>query len=542
MSSSVELQRKLKRIEAKLHTENEARKMDHMIDFTLESPKAPRQRPDLGLHRCSDRNEAKPVDRPRIPLRHDSPKHRPRPDPSIRGTGNETSPIRIPDRPRIDFKLDSPKTHQRQRPELPGLRPCIGNDTSFRRMMIDRPRTIEFKLDSPTRSVKKQIGFMLDSPTKAHRPRPVLFPEKDGHTGTSPSRRGKPRGNFGFSRPLHRNSIDSREIDRKLQEIMKQTGKLSIDCKVYKITVDSMISLGELGLGSCGHVVRMQHKETGSIVAVKQMRRSANKEENKRILMDLEVVLKSHHCPFIVQCLGAIVTASEVWICMEQMATCLEKLMKRLKEPIPEQIIGKMVVAIVNALNYLKEVHGLMHRDVKPSNMLLDEKGTVKLCDFGISGRLVDSKARTRSAGCAAYMAPERIDPPDPDNPDYDVRADVWSLGLSLVELATGEFPYKNCSNDFEVLARVLSEDPPRLPLKRGFSVDFHSFIQCCLTKDCKKRPKYKQLMDHSFFKRYDLAKVDVATWFATVMAKINSQSPSPKTSPGAAQLGPPTT
>ena len=123
---------------------------------------------------------------------------------------------------------------------------------------------------------------------------------------------------------------------------------------------------------------------------------------------------------------------------MELMATCLEKLLKRLKEPIPERILGKVAVATVNALHYLKEEHGVIHRDVKPSNILLDERGQIKLCDFGISGRLVDSKAKTRSAGCAAYMAPERIEPPDPSHPDYDIRADVWSLGISLVRLLLG--------------------------------------------------------------------------------------------------------
>jgi serine/threonine protein kinase len=70
---------------------------------------------------------------------------------------------------------------------------------------------------------------------------------------------------------------------------------------------------------------------------------------------------------------------------------------------------------------------------VKPSNILIDEQGNIKLCDFGISGVLIESKAISRNAGCAAYMSPERIEPPDPKRPDYDIRADVWSLGISLV-------------------------------------------------------------------------------------------------------------
>ena len=71
--------------------------------------------------------------------------------------------------------------------------------------------------------------------------------------------------------------------------------------------------------------------------------------------------------------------------------------------------------------------------DIKPSNILIDEQGNIKLCDFGISGILIESKAKSRNAGCAAYMSPERISPLSPEKPDYDIRADIWSLGISLV-------------------------------------------------------------------------------------------------------------
>ena len=83
----------------------------------------------------------------------------------------------------------------------------------------------------------------------------------------------------------------------------------------------------------------------------------------------------------------------------------------------------------------------------------------VSLPEFVSSGKFrytILFQAKTRSAGCAAYMAPERIDPPNPSKPDYDIRADVWSLGITLVELATGHFPYRDCKTDFEVLTKVL--------------------------------------------------------------------------------------
>uniref|UniRef100_A0A8D8URX9 mitogen-activated protein kinase kinase n=1 Tax=Cacopsylla melanoneura TaxID=428564 RepID=A0A8D8URX9_9HEMI len=317
--------------------------------------------------------------------------------------------------------------------------------------------------------------------------------------------------------------IDSLEIENKMKEIMKMNGILNINNRRYQTEMKHLEHMGELGSGTCGQVVKMLHKPSQTVIAVKQMRRSGNGEENKRIIMDLDVVLKSSNCENIVRCLGCFITESDVWICMELMATCFDRLLKRLRISVPEPICGKITLSTVRALHYLKESHGVIHRDVKPSNILLDERGKIKLCDFGISGRLVDSKARTKNAGCAAYMAPERIEPPDPRKPDYDIRADVWSLGITLVELATGEFPYKDCSCDFAILSRVLKEDPPSLPNDpTRFSPEFQNFVSLCLTKDYQHRPKYRKLLEHPFLRRYENLYVDVAEWYRKVVETSN--------------------
>ncbi|KAJ8734507.1 hypothetical protein PYW08_013757 [Mythimna loreyi] len=341
---------------------------------------------------------------------------------------------------------------------------------------------------------------------------------------------GAPRPGSGRTRPRPPPMFSSREIpafpprspqatetEYRMREVYKVSGKLNVDGVEYRSHVDDLKQLGELGSGTCGHVVKMLHKPSNTVIAVKQMRRSGNSEETKRILMDLDVVVRSHDCPYIVRCLGCFVTDADVWICMELMASCFDKLLKRLGAPIPEAILGKVTVATVNALSYLKDTHGVIHRDVKPSNILLDERGNVKLCDFGISGRLVDSKAKTRSAGCAAYMAPERIDPPDPTRPDYDIRADVWSLGISLVELATGVFPYRDCQNDFEVLTRVIADDPPQLPDTTDFTPEFKLFVSQCLTKNYRQRPKYAKLLEHPFVVKAARSSISVGAWYASL-------------------------
>ncbi|TKR73967.1 hypothetical protein L596_021202 [Steinernema carpocapsae] len=306
------------------------------------------------------------------------------------------------------------------------------------------------------------------------------------------------------------------DVARRYEDIRSKAGILNIEGTVFKdVRFSEFELIAPLGNGASGSVFKMRFVRSNKLMAVKKMSRSHNTDEAKRVIMDLEVVSKTHICPHIIKCYGYIFDNFNAHVCMELMATCLDKLLKRLSGPVPEDIIGKIATSIIKALHYLKDEYGVMHRDVKPSNILLDWNGTVKLCDFGISGRLVQSRADTK-AGCIAYMSPERIT----SKSGYDIRADVWSLGITLVELAWGTHPYADFSVEFEVLSGIVENDPPALSPKDGFSPLFCDFVAQCLQKECSKRPKYIDLMKHDFFLLSDRKHVDVGAWLRRVLGE----------------------
>jgi len=359
------------------------------------------------------------------------------------------------------------------------------------------------------------------SSNSSRSPRPALTTLSGpsiGESSPASSRRPVPTK---FSSQLPQANVNrSREYTQaKYDEALKNSGVFRLNGQQVQVQFEDLMGEGLLGHGSCGQVFKMRHVPTQTTLAVKIMARTASEEDNKRIIMDLDVVLKSYDFPYIVRCVGYFIR-SEVYICMELMSSCFDKLLKLIKQSIPEAILGRLTFSIVTALNYLKETHGIIHRDVKPSNILIDQHGNIKLCDFGISGFLIESMAKTRSAGCAAYMSPERIEPSDPQNPDYDIRADIWSLGISLIELATNAYPYSNCRNDFDVMARIVTEPAPSLPTDREFSDDFRSFVNMCLIKNHKERPKYVQLMKEPFFVRVSPDSDGVAAWYRNVTEK----------------------
>ena len=212
------------------------------------------------------------------------------------------------------------------------------------------------------------------------------------------------------------------------------------------------------GKGAYGVVDKMMDKATGTTLAVKRITATMDTIEQRRMLMDLEVLRQlPNHCPYTVHFYGAMFREGDLWICMEVLDASLDKFYPVVFSSggnIPEPVLGKIAFSLVYTLHYLHANLKVMHRDVKPSNILVNRKGEVKMCDFGISGYLVDSVAKTIDAGCKPYMAPERIDPPIAGE-GYNVRSDVWSFGITMVEIAEGKFPYKIWSSPFEQLKQV---------------------------------------------------------------------------------------
>lgn len=316
--------------------------------------------------------------------------------------------------------------------------------------------------------------------------------------------------------------------DRFLEDFKKDT-TIRINDETYVVKAsDFQLESFILGRGRYGTVYRAKHIPSDTTMAVKLIQYNAdpeNRKEQELLLRELDVSARAAKCPYIVHFYGALFWDGDVWMCLECMDTSLDKLYKVVYskgQNIPEDIVGKIAYAVVHALHYL---HGLkvIHRDVKPSNILINRNGQVKLCDFGISGQLVNSLVFSLDVGAKAYMAPERINPERNDGRYYDIRSDVWSLGISLIELATGSYPYSEWKTVFQHLQQVVYGPSPALPPGR-FSKLFEDFVNNCLMKDYKSRPRFGDLLEHQFITQYNEKDVDVAHFVSAALDSFGDE------------------
>ncbi|KAI4285682.1 MAG: hypothetical protein Q9185_001244 [Variospora sp. 1 TL-2023] len=290
--------------------------------------------------------------------------------------------------------------------------------------------------------------------------------------------------------------------------------------------------LKELGAGNGGTVSKVMHTATKVVMAKKVIHVEAKKETRKQIVRELHIM---HDCtsPNIVTFYGAFLHDNgDVIMCMEYMdCGSLDRISKDFG-PVRVDVLGKIAEAVLGGLNYLYEVHRIMHRDIKPSNVLINSRGFIKLCDFGVSGELVNSVADT-FVGTSTYMAPERI-----QGAKYSIKSDVWSVGLTLMELAIGRFPFDAsdaAAGDrasagpmgiLDLLQQIVHEPAPALPQSDAFPPILDQMIQKCLLKVPDQRPTPRQLYDQdAFLQAAKRTPVDLEDWAVQMMERHNRKS-----------------
>ncbi|KAJ3513709.1 hypothetical protein NLJ89_g2790 [Agrocybe chaxingu] len=251
----------------------------------------------------------------------------------------------------------------------------------------------------------------------------------------------------------------------------------------------------ELGKGNYGTEIRLELEDA----------------KLNAIIMELDVLHRAV-APEIVEFYGAFFIESCVYYCMEYMdAGSLDKLQAA---GVPEDVLARIAASMVRGLKFLKDELNVIHRDVKPTNVLVNRRGQIKLCDFGISGELDKSLAKT-NIGCQSYMAPERIKGESQNNlGTYTVSSDVWSLGLSMIEIGLGRYPYppETYSNVFAQLTAIVHGDPPELP-EDTYGDTARSWVALCLRKDPAKRATYQELLAHPFLAYDHESPVDMVGW-----------------------------
>nr|XP_029504045.1 mitogen-activated protein kinase kinase kinase kinase 4-like isoform X1 [Oncorhynchus nerka] len=260
-----------------------------------------------------------------------------------------------------------------------------------------------------------------------------------------------------------------------------------------------------VGNGTYGQVYKGRHVKTGQLAAIKVM--DVTEDEEEEIKLEINMLKKYSHHRNIATYYGAFIKKSppghddQLWLVMEFCgAGSITDLVKNTKgNQLKEDWIAYISREILRGLAHL-HAHHVIHRDIKGQNVLLTENAEVKLVDFGVSAQLDRTVGRRNTfIGTPYWMAPEVIACDENPEATYDYRSDLWSTGITAIEMAEGAPPLCDM-HPMRALFLIPRNPPPRLKSKK-WSKKFCSFIEGSLVKNYNQRPPTEQLLKHPFIR-----------------------------------------
>ncbi|XP_037321961.2 STE20-like serine/threonine-protein kinase isoform X2 [Pungitius pungitius] len=255
--------------------------------------------------------------------------------------------------------------------------------------------------------------------------------------------------------------------------------------------------IGELGDGAFGKVYKAQNKQNKTLAAAKVID-TKTEDELEDYMVEIEILASCDH-HHIVKLLDAFYFDGKLWILIEFCAGgAVDAIMLELERPLTEPQIRVVCRQTLEALSYLHD-NKVIHRDLKAGNILLSLNGEVKLADFGVSAKNTKTFQRRDSfIGTPYWMAPEVVMCETSKDRPYDFKADIWSLGVTLIELAQIE-PPNHEMNPMRVLLKIAKAEPPTLMHPSRWSLEFNDFLRRALDKNVDNRWGTQQLLQHPF-------------------------------------------
>lgn len=248
----------------------------------------------------------------------------------------------------------------------------------------------------------------------------------------------------------------------------------------------------KLGEGSYGSVYKALYKETGQVLAIKQVPVDTDLQE---IIKEISI-MQQCDSPYVVKYYGSYFKNTDLWIVMEYCgAGSVSDIMRLRKKTLTEDEIATVLSDTLKGLEYL-HLRRKIHRDIKAGNILLNTEGHAKLADFGVAGQLTDTMAKRNTViGTPFWMAPEVI-----QEIGYDCVADIWSLGITALEMAEGKPPYGDI-HPMRAIFMIPTKPPPSFREPDQWSPEFIDFVSRCLVKNPEERAQATELLQHDFIK-----------------------------------------